>query len=596
MLGQVLKHLPKYFFCTLSTSNILIKKQSSTMDIFKFFRSKSKEPNDPYWEFNEQEHFRPLLNKANFFRLTGYDFGWFVLEPLSLFVDNRNQEIEKGKALSFAQKALYYWWYLDGQVTNGGFVQFYYNGYGHYIPTIIKGLEYIGDSEMTDLVKRADAIYQKNKDTFSRAQVKNLFGSDLYKRLDKLSLLDNEYFNKNKQTIAIIESYFRKHPNEICLDENGKEFDMNFSGLCQTFYENKTIKESFHLEQGVITGAFETFYSNGNPKEIIQYLDGKPSGERKAFFENNLIKYQVSKDPENPLLIHQWFYENGIPKKLESKHIQEDKRLGLSKEWYENGQLKEESNFIDNSTRVGPWLKYWEDGSKQLEADFKNGEVYFQNYWTREGKQLLKNGTGIYISEFKSGNRINIYHSEYKNYQRHGISKNIKNGVVSIEQEFKHGKEDGYTRTFYDNGSIREEKLYKNGQIVSNKKFPKFENPKVKTTILCEMEDEWLINRKLETADTYPQALNNKELAANFNVSADIFKGYLQDTKLSYTYFVAVDEQGQVTKMDFLVADNGFITDEVQANIAKLKFTPAQKDGQAIASYVIVKHQLILGE
>ena len=124
------------------------------MNLLNLFGCKAQTENDPYWEFDHTQHFRPELNKGEFFKLSGYDFGWFVLEPISKFVKDREHEIERGKYLSYGQKALYYWWYLDAQVTNGGFVQFYYNGYGPYVPTIIRGLEHIGDKEMADLVKK----------------------------------------------------------------------------------------------------------------------------------------------------------------------------------------------------------------------------------------------------------------------------------------------------------------------------------------------------------------------------------------------------------------------------------------------------------
>lgn len=98
------------------------------MKLFNLFR-KDQSPHDPYWEFDTSNHFRPHLNKGDFFHLTGFDFGWFILEPLSKMMKGREYEIERGQQLSYGQKALYYWWYIDAQVRNGGFVQFYYNGY-----------------------------------------------------------------------------------------------------------------------------------------------------------------------------------------------------------------------------------------------------------------------------------------------------------------------------------------------------------------------------------------------------------------------------------------------------------------------------------
>ena len=198
-----------------------------TMGIFNLF-GQDKSKKDPYWEFDQQIHFRPKLHKGDFFKLTGFDFGWFVLEPISKFVKDRTHEIEKGKSLSYGQKALYYLWYLDGQVKNGGFVQLYYNGYGVYVPTIIKSLEYIGDKTMAGLIQSAENIYQKNKKLMDKAREKDLFGSDLYERLEEMSVLDDEYYKLNDQTMTKIEKYIRKHPNEICLDEDGKEFDTKY--------------------------------------------------------------------------------------------------------------------------------------------------------------------------------------------------------------------------------------------------------------------------------------------------------------------------------------------------------------------------------
>jgi len=194
------------------------------MSIFRLFRQ-NKSKIDPYWEFNESEHFRPKLNRDDFFKLTGFDFGWFVLEPISEYIKNRKGELKKSKNLSYAQKALYYWWYVDAQVNNGGFTQYYYNDYGKYTPTIIKALNHIGDDKMAELINRSYELYLKENKKIKNAQ----FGSweefsNLYKEIKDFDDLSYEYFNLNNQTMKNIENYIRKNPNEICLDEEGNEF------------------------------------------------------------------------------------------------------------------------------------------------------------------------------------------------------------------------------------------------------------------------------------------------------------------------------------------------------------------------------------
>lgn len=566
------------------------------MGILNLF-GQDKPKQDPYWDFDKQTHFRPQLNKGDFFKLTGFDFGWFVLEPISKFVKDRDHEIEKGKSLSYGQKALYYWWYIDGQVTNGGFVQFYYNGYGSYVPTIIKSLEYVGDKKMAELIQRADNIYQKNKKLMDKAREKDLFGSDLYERLDEMSVLDKEYYKLNEKTMTKIEKYIRKNPNEICLDEEGKEFDMKFSGECKTFYSENAIKEIFYLENGVISGEFKSFYESGKIKEQIQYSKGEQTGERVEFYENGNKKYSIRKDAILIQVEHYWYYENGKPKKLEHKLLDKDERIGEYKEWYDNGQLAETGIYVSAHERDGKWLEFHSDGSKKLEAEFKNGKFLIQNCWNEKGEQTLKDGTGLYIYDY-SGWEGHLDHNEqeYKNYKRHGQQKTFSNGVLSLYQEMENGIENGYTRTYYKNGKIKEEKVYKEGKEISTKNFSMYENPKVITVIKCEMQDEWLKNRDLEIADSYPISLNHKELANSFIVNLSFFDGYPQDYDLSYNYFVAVDEKGNVSELSFLSASNGQITKEVERNIFKLKFKPAMKNEMPIKSYVIVKHEFKLDE
>ena len=569
------------------------------MSIFNIFGCQDKGTDDPYWEFERSKHFRPKLNKGDFFKLSGYDFGWFVLEPLSKFVKDREHEIEKGKSLSYGQKTLYYWWYLDAQVTNGGFVQFYYNGYAPYVQTIIKGLEYIGDNKMVDLVKRADKIYQKNLKLMKKAQQEDLFGSDLYERLDELSLLDDEYYELNENTMTLIESYIRKNPNEICLDENGKEFDMNFTGICKTFYDDKAVKEEFNLVKGVITGEFNSYYPNGVNKEKIDYLNGVQTGEREEFYDNSKLKYQGTVAPSKKHTVHKWFYENGNPKKLETKLIEKDERQGEYKEWYENGQLAESGTYISGYERDGEWLEFYEDGSKKVEAEFKNGEFILNNCWNEKGEQTLTNGTGLYIKEYSmSKDRLYRNEHEYKNHKRHGIQKTFTNGILTLYQEMANGKTHGITKNYYDNGNIEKETVYENGKAISEKKYSKFKNPKVKTTILSRLckncyddQEEYII------PDNEPNPINTEELESKFKgAEVSMFEPYGDDHEMGYSYIVYVDEEGNVTESKFWAADNAWIAEQVESNIKKIKFEPAIKDNKPIKSIHFVQHKFKLIE
>jgi antitoxin component YwqK of YwqJK toxin-antitoxin module len=558
-----------------------------TMGMFNLF-GQDKPKQDPYWDFDKQTHFRPKLNKGDFFKLTGFDFVWFVFEPISKFIKDKDHEVEKGKSLSYGQKALYYWWFIDGEVTNGGFEQFYYNGYGSYVPTIIKSLEYIGDKKMAELIQRAENIYQKNKKLIDKAREKDLFGSDLYERLEEMSALDEEYYNLNSTTMTKIEKYIKKNPNEICLDEEGKEFDMKFSGECKTFYSENAIKDIFYLENGIVSGEFKSFYQSGKIKEEIQYSKGEPTGERVEYYENGNKKYSIRKNPTLKQFEHYWYYENGKPKKLEHKLLDKDERIGVYKQWYDNGQLAETGNYESAYKRDGIWLEFYKDGSKKLEAESKNGDFLIQNCWNEKGEQTLKDGTGLYIYNY-SGWEGHFGHTEkeFKNYKRHGQQKLFNNGVLGLYQEMENGVENGYTRYYYKNGKIKEEKLYKDGKVISSKTFPKSDNPIGKVSFQYLMKDEWLKKEDLPTADTYPTCVNEDEIKKLIKIPKILFELQYQDLEGATGLWLSVDEKGNVTDIKFKSA---YMTggQEFTEVADKMKFKPATKGGKNIASFIYI--------
>ena len=156
---------------------------------------------------------QPLFSKARFDSLHSWDFGWAILEPINIA---KNEEDEKllSKRFTPGQKALYYFWYLDAEVTNGGFIQFYWNGYGKYLPSIMDGLKLIGDSSMLNLVIKADKEYTANRKKFNLQREKEDW-SPLYNNLKKFEEYDHVYYATHDKTMDLIEKYAREHASEF---------------------------------------------------------------------------------------------------------------------------------------------------------------------------------------------------------------------------------------------------------------------------------------------------------------------------------------------------------------------------------------------
>ena len=76
-----------------------------------------------YNTFESDNQLKPDFEKSTFDNLHSWDLGWAILRPINIAAD-KNQEKLLSKRLSPGQKLLYFFWYLDAEVTNGGFLQF----------------------------------------------------------------------------------------------------------------------------------------------------------------------------------------------------------------------------------------------------------------------------------------------------------------------------------------------------------------------------------------------------------------------------------------------------------------------------------------
>ncbi len=563
------------------------------MGFLNFFSKNNRTLPDPYWEFNPQLHYRPKLPIGDFFRLSGSDFCWFALEPISDYIGDTEKEIELGKHLSPAQKALYYWWYVDSQVMNGGFIQFFFNGYGHYVPTILKSLRYIGDNEMANLIEKASSIYHKNTKHFEKAHENDADGfSALYnnERLDELGDCDDDYYNINNNTMETIEKYFRSHPNEVAVDENGNEIDSSFTGSCKTYYEEGNLKETFELKSGAIEGEFILYYKNGQSHKKTQYKNGTPTGEVEVFYEDGSVSKHVINNTTTQTSCEEVFYPNGILEKRIYRSLETNEQIGLYEEWYDNGQLAQKGNYLSDYKRHGQWLEFYKNGSKKSEIEYRDDRYYAINYWNEQGEQLLINGTGLYIHSYDD----DIYETEYKDYKRHGVEKTYTKGILRFYQEMEYDVEHGKTCTYYNNGNLKTTTIYENGEKVSEEKFRIFPNPEVVPFIVTEIEDEWLINRGLEAPDTHPVLINGKSIETQLQVPLSLFEGYDDDHEIMYNYFMTVNDNGKVIDYKYIMASNLKMIDKIESIIPNLEFTPAITNEKPVTSSIFISYRFKL--
>ncbi|OYU95211.1 MAG: hypothetical protein CFE21_12975 [Bacteroidetes bacterium B1(2017)] len=157
----------------------------------------------------------PLLSRKAFDTLHTWDLAYFVLEPIRI-ATSEESEITLLKQLSPGQKALYLFWDIDEQVDDGGFIQYYLNGYGPFMPDAIEGMSLIGDTSFVNLLNKAHASYLLHKAQFDIHKANNNW-APLFDSLKEFEKYDAQYYKIRDQSMKLVEIYIRQNANEFVI-------------------------------------------------------------------------------------------------------------------------------------------------------------------------------------------------------------------------------------------------------------------------------------------------------------------------------------------------------------------------------------------
>jgi hypothetical protein len=169
---------------------------------------------ETYSTFDSSKHLLRTFEARKFNKNHMWDLGWELLKTIDVATDQNKAEIELSTRLSPGQKALYFFWYLDAEVAEGEFLEFYEHGYGKYIAPIKEGLKLIDEQDMLQLVTEADAQYTLHEKDFKekhKAGSWDLLDEDLL----KFDAFDERYNNLRDLTMKQLEKYIRTNPAEF---------------------------------------------------------------------------------------------------------------------------------------------------------------------------------------------------------------------------------------------------------------------------------------------------------------------------------------------------------------------------------------------
>lgn len=544
--------------------------------------------------FDSQNHFLPKVNNGEFILNRGDDLMALIAEPLYQRMIEEGQ-IETFQQLNLNQKSLLFWWILDGQVSNGGFYQYFSNGYSSCFMATVKCLESVGDKKMNELLSAVCAYFMEHREAIEKTAYSVHETDEVV--LIGLEKWNNSFYKIKSKFNERIEKLILKQPELYCVAESGLPIDLKYSGESKTHYPNGNLKSTCHFVDGSLNGWKIKYHFNGNKDTAICFNDNVETGEYEYFNEDGTLTGKGFVADDQKTIQHNRWHLNGTLKSTQYTSIDDNLDVGCHKAWYENGHLMSES-FYDDEGNI-QWSNFFhENGNIKTENLLVDGDLQAVNHWREDGVQLLVNGSGLLVDESVDPYTSEFVRTEiqYKNGLQNGENKTYRNGVLRAVVEMKDDAMHGYCRYFYNNGKLKEEIFFENGDLLSKDKFDMFDAPVFKASINADMNAEWMVNSGYNLPDAFPVLLNADECVARMKLKLSMQGFYDQDVVNEYTFTAEIDQAGKIVKQTFLSSNNMRFEKEILKQIEHLRFTPAIKEGQTVMGFAMVTFKFYLVE
>lgn len=164
------------------------------------------------------ETFLPKISGKNLAKIT--DDWDFLFAILDLYYDEMEKNGEKSvfSRINDHQAILLIFNDLYGQVTNGGFIQLIYNGYGFSVfeSEFINLLESIGIAKIQNILERAKIFYEKYREKFENVNRENWDDfAELYKKCPEFEKLDEEFYEVMDAEVSILKNFVEKNLSDF---------------------------------------------------------------------------------------------------------------------------------------------------------------------------------------------------------------------------------------------------------------------------------------------------------------------------------------------------------------------------------------------
>jgi antitoxin component YwqK of YwqJK toxin-antitoxin module len=295
-----------------------------------------------------------------------YELNYFACKSIEFIVNNQDYIKDVKKKILDTKKR----WYDQLLNVTTSFITTESNKFKVYDS---KGYVLRLYSEDKELIKRVyDNLYE-NKIVVSIVDDKNL----VFSVIDN-SKIEKIFFNEVGITQGLVTGWYQNGQQKF----EGTSKNKKREGLWIEWYENGQKKEEGNYSDGKIMGTYTYYNEDGEKIRAVHYNianDGfheEPEPEElhdestSEMIEDGVFRKYWT----NGNIRYEWGYKNG--KRVDVK----------SRGWYENGQLKQVTNW-KNEKQNGLHTQYYKNGNKAKEFTYKDGGVTgIKRNWYENGQ------------------------------------------------------------------------------------------------------------------------------------------------------------------------------------------------------------------
>jgi antitoxin component YwqK of YwqJK toxin-antitoxin module len=208
------------------------------------------------------------------------------------------------------------------------------------------------------------------------------------------------------------------------------------------YYENGKIQEEGTYIQGMLDGLYTEYHENGKKSAEIEYLLGDRHGTHTVYNNKGELMWRRHFSFGN---LSGFSYQKSDGSFTETQPLLYGFGKMITK--YKNGKPSREGEY-KNYTLHGPYKEYWSNGQLKEESDYGNyGDL------VGEFKSYHENGKVHEVKNYENG----VLHGSYKTYDKNGKLESVKN--------YYNGSKEGIWET-YVNGKLSTKVVYYDGEII----------------------------------------------------------------------------------------------------------------------------------